>query len=312
MRFAGFMYHELEKSDDEAEDFDNEALQSFSIAGKQAAEALEFGKNLIKKGARIIDILDKVEAKIGKNIAFPAQLSINDVAAHSCPDDGDVSVLGDDVVKLDVGVHVNGYIADNAVTVDLSGKWKELLKANTEALNAAIAIAVPGTSTGTIGKTVQEILSSYGYSAVRNLSGHGLGRYKVHTLPSIPNVPTGSPTKLRAGMVIAIEPFATNGAGVVYESGEAGVYMLEKKKSVRDPITRSALSFIEKYNGLPFARKWLTRQFGKGRTNFALRHMEQQEILRGYPPLVDEKHGIVSQMEKTVLVAEKPVVLTKV
>ena len=186
-----------------------------------------------------------------------------------------------------------------------------MLKADTEALNAALTMATPGTSTGAIGKTVQEILASYGYSAVRNLSGHGLGRYKIHTLPSIPNVDTGAPMKLRKGMVIAIEPFATSGAGVVYESGEAGVYMVETKKSIRDPISRSALSFIEQYKGLPFARKWLTRSLGKGKTNFALRNLEQQDILRGYPPLADEKHGIVSQMEKTVLVAEKPVVLTK-
>ncbi|HLC75359.1 MAG TPA: type II methionyl aminopeptidase [Candidatus Nanoarchaeia archaeon] len=308
------MYHELGKSEEDSEIADDDMIQKLKKSGNIAAEALDFGKNIIKKGAKPLDILDAVEEFILKNgahCAFPPQLSVNDTAAHSCPDVGDASVLGDDVVKLDVGVHIDGYLSDNAITVDLSGKWKELLKANSEALQAALKMAVPGTQTGAIGKTIQEIISSYGYSPVRNLSGHGLGRYKVHTRPSIPNVDTGSATLLRAGMVIAIEPFATNGAGVIYESGEAGVFMLAKKKPIRDPISRSVLQFIETYNGLPFARKWLTRQFGVGKTNFALRNLAQQDILRAYPPLVDEQHGVVSQMEKTVLVAEKPVILTQ-
>ncbi len=308
------MYHELGKSTKESESVSDKEIELFKKSGKISAEVLEFGKKLIKKGAKPLDILDAVEEKIttmDASCAFPPQMSLNDAAAHSCPDDGDTIVLDDDVVKLDVGVHVDGYVTDNAVTVDLSGKWSELLKANKEALDAALKLMVPGTKIGVIGKTVQEILQSYGYSPVKNLSGHGIGRWEIHTQPSIPNFSTGDTAELTLGMALAVEPFASTGAGIVYESGEAGVFMLERKKPVRDTITRSVLKHIESYNGLPFAKKWLTRAFG-AKSNFALRQLLQHEILHAYPPLVDQQHGVVSQMEKSVIVAEKPVILTKI
>ncbi|MBI4153053.1 type II methionyl aminopeptidase [Candidatus Woesearchaeota archaeon] len=308
------MYHELGKSTNAAEYFDEEKIKLFQQSGRISAEVLEFGRKLIKKGAKPLDILDAVEQKtkeMDAACAFPPQISLNDAAAHSCPDDGDETVLGDDVVKLDVGVHVNGYVTDNAVTVDLSGKWSQLLKANKEALEAALKLAVPGTRVSDIGKTVQDILQSYGYSPVRNLSGHGIGKFQVHTQPSIPNFNTGDSAELAAGMALAIEPFASTGAGIVYESGEAGVFALEQRKPIRDLISRNVLKHIGSYNGLPFAKKWLTRTFGSGKTNFALRQLIQHEILHEYPPLLDQQHGIVSQMEKSVIVAEKPIILTR-
>jgi methionyl aminopeptidase len=307
------MYHELGKSAEEFEAVTDEEVEHFKKSGAIAAKILNFGKDLIKKGAKPLDILDRVEEKIKQMNAlpaFPPQISLNDTAAHNCPDDGDGTVLDDDVVKIDVGVHLDGYVSDNALTVDLSGKYSELLKANKEALDAALKLAVPGTQIGVIGKTVQEILQSYGYSPVKNLSGHGIGQYKIHTRPSIPNIDTGDKTELEVGMALAIEPFASTGSGVVYESGDATVFMMENRKPVRDMITRKVLKQIDGYEDLPFAKKWLTRTFGAGKTNFALRQLLQHEIIHGYPPLVDQQHGIVSQMEKSVIVAEKPIVLT--
>ena len=299
------MYHTLGKSTEENESAHEEAVAFFKKSGKISAEALEFGKGLIKKGAKPIDILDSVEdfiAKKGAFCAFPPQMSLNEVAAHSCPDDGDAVVLEGQVVKLDVGCHIEGYVTDNAVTVDLSGRWSDLLKANKEALDAALSLVVPGTPIGTIGKEVEKIITSYGFTPVRNLSGHGLGKFKVHTRPSITNFDTGEETKLTQGMVLAIEPFASTGAGLVGERGEAGVFMLAQKKPVRDLITRSALQLIGSYEGLPFARKWLTRALGKAKTSFALRQLDQLDMIHAYPPLVDQNNGIVSQAEKTILV----------
>ena len=309
------MYPTLGKSSHEHEAASEEAIAFFKKSGKISAEALEFGKGLIKNGAKPIDILDKVEefiAKKGAACAFPPQMSLNETAAHSCPDDGDQTVLEGQVVKLDVGVHVEGYVTDNAVTVDLSGKWGDLLQANKEALDAALALAVPGTPIGTIGKEVERIIASYGYKPVRNLSGHGLGKFTVHSKPSIPNFDTGESTRLTAGMVLAIEPFVTNGAGLIAERGEAGVFMLVQKKPVRDLITRNALQWIGSYQGLPFARKWLTRALGKAKTSFALKQLDQLDMIHAYPPLVEQNNGVVSQMEKSVVVAEKPIVLTHI
>lgn len=309
------MYHELGKSDIEAEEVEEAAVESYKKAGRMSAEALQYGKSLIKPGVKVVDVLDKIEEKItqmGGGFAFPPQISLNDVAAHNCPDADDTVVLEDQVIKLDVGVQVNGYVTDNALTVDLSGKWTDLVKASREALDAALKMVVPGTKIGMIGKTVQEVIQSYGFSPIRNLSGHGIGRFKVHTRPSIPNIDTGDKTELVDGMALAIEPFASSGAGLIYESGEAGVFMMVQKKPVRDMITRNVLKDIESQQGLPFAKKWLTRKFGAGRTNFALKHLMQLEIVRSYPPLVDQQHGMVSQAEESVLVREKPVYLTRV
>ena len=293
-----------------------EERQQFIRAGKISAEALAYGKSLIKPGMRVVDVLDRIEEKIaalGGACAFPPQISLNDVAAHACPDADDPTILEDQLIKLDLGAHVGGAVTDTAVTIDLSGSWGELVKATREALDAALKLVVPGTNIGDIGKTIQEVIQSHGFQPVRNLSGHGIGHFTIHTAPSIPNIDTRDQRKLEEGMTIAIEPFASTGAGFVYESGAAGVLMLAAKKPVRSTITREVLQHIGQYQGLPFARKWLTRAFGSGKTNFALRQLTTQlGILQEYPPLVDRSHGMVSQAEASVLIAEKPVVLTKV
>jgi methionyl aminopeptidase len=299
----------------EMESLSEEALESFKQAGKISAEALQFGKSLIKPGVKVIDVLDKIEEKIlssGAVCAFPAQISFDSVAAHNCPDDGDEAVFEDQLLKLDVGAAINGYVTDNAMTIDLSGKWTDLVKASREALDAVLKIVAPGAAIGEIGRTIQEVIQSYGFSPVRNLSGHGIGRFTVHTSPGIPNINTGDTKVLEEGMTIAIEPFASTGAGAVYESGNAGVFMVKQKKPVRDLMSRNVLKQITSYQGLPFAKKWLTRQFGSGKTNFALRQLLQLDIVREYPPLVDQQKGMVSQAEESVYIAEKPVYLTRV
>ena len=90
------MYHELGKSAKESEHFSEAEIELFKKSGRISAEVLEFGRKLIKKGAKPLDILDAVEQKIKEmdaTCAFPPQMSLNDAAAHSCPDDGDKTVL---------------------------------------------------------------------------------------------------------------------------------------------------------------------------------------------------------------------------
>jgi methionyl aminopeptidase len=294
---------------------DEETLNSYVKAGKIAAEALEYGKELIKPGNKILDVCIKVDDKInqlGGELAFPTQISCDDIAAHFCPDIDDNSVFDKQLCCLDVGVHVNGFIGDNALTVDLSGKNSELVKASREALENALKKVRIGVAIGEIGKEIHDTIVKYGFAPVRNLSGHGLGKFDIHTSPTIPNFDTGDKTKLEEGIVIAIEPFATNGEGIIYESGNPAVFQLTGKKPARNNFTRNALKEIEKLNGLPFAKHWLQQKIGKAQANFALREMEQLEILRGYPPLVDRGHGLVSQAERTVIVLEKPIVITRI
>ena len=291
-----------------------ETIEKYKQAGKIAAQVLDFGKNLIKKDASLLEVADKAEAKIfelGAKPAFPVQISLNHVAAHYCPDEDDKTIFSDQVVCLDVGVHVDGHIGDNAVTVDLSGNNSNLIKSSREALEEALKIIKIGTTLSKIGKTVQETISKYGFSPIRNLSGHGLDIFKQHDKPSIPNFDTGDKTKIEKGMVFAVEPFASTGSGIVQDSGEASVFMLHNKKPVRSPITRQVLKEVESYEGLPFCRRWLTKKFG-AKANFALRELQQLDIVKAYPPLADSNKGLVSQAEHSVLVDKDVVILTKI
>lgn len=279
-------------------------IEKLKKAGKIAAQVLEYGKNLVKKDASMVEVLDKIEEKIielGAKPAFPAQISCNHIAAHYCPEEDDKIVFSDQLVCLDVGVHVDGFIGDTATTIDLSGKYSDLVKAAQEALDESINVIKVGVTLSEIGKTIQEAIQKYNFAPVKNLSGHGLGKYEVHTKPSIPNFDNGDQTKIEKGMVFAIEPFASTGAGVVQDSGTATVFELSNKKPVRNPITRQVLKEIESYDGLPFTTRWLTRKFGV-KAKYALKEMEQLGMLHDHPPLADRDKGMISQAEHSILV----------
>ncbi len=294
---------------------DEETLVKLKKAGKIAAEARDFGISLIKKENTLLDVTKKVEDKIlklGGGMAFPPQISLNDCAAHFYPDEDDNIIFKDQVCSLDVGVHIDGFIGgDTAKTVDLSGENAELVKASLEALNNALKIIKPGLKISEIGKVIQETITGYGFAPVRNLSGHGLDEYNIHTKPSIPNYDNGDSTELVEDQLIAIEPFASKGAGIVYESGNATVFQLMGKKPVRNIFTRQILKELEKFKGLPFCKRWLVEKFSLPKVNFALRELNNLEILREYPPLVDKNHGVISQAEHTIIVKDKPIILTK-
>ena len=286
-------------------------------AGEIAGIARDYGASLIKPGASMVEIADKIEAKIrelGGNIAFPAQMSINDIAAHQMPlMDQNVIFQEGDLVCLDVGAEYNGAIGDTATTVDLSegGIHSDLVKASREALNEALKLVKPGVEIREIGKKIHEVITGHGFSPIRNLSGHGVDDYIIHTKPSMPNYDNGDTTKLVEGQKIAIEPFASKGAGMIYESGEPGIFMLKSKRPVRGRMTREVLKEIEKFNGLPFAPRWLLKKFSRVQILIAFRELRQLKMLEEFPNLVDKAHGLVSQAEHTMIVKDNLIVTTK-
>ena len=295
---------------------DEEVKQNYIKAGKISAEVLEYGKSLIKKGNSLLETTELIEKRIfelGGKPAFPVQISCNDIAAHFCIEENDETIFDEQVVCLDLGVHVNGAIGDNAYTIDLSGRYNELVKAAQKALEEALKIVKVGTELREIGKAINDTIASYGYVPVRNLSGHGLDVYNIHTNPTIPNIDNGDRKTLKEGMAFAVEPFASTGSGVVHESGLPTVFMLDNKRPVRSPITREVLKEIESYEGLPFAKRWLRRKFG-AKANFALRELTQLGIVHEFPPLVEVNKGIVSQAEHSILIGDKGevIVLTKI
>ncbi len=285
-------------------------LENWKIAGRIACECLEYGASLIKKDVKLVDVAEKIEAKIremGAIPAFPVNISLNEIAAHYTPILSDEKKFSDDLVKLDVGVNYRGAIGDTAMTIDLSGKYAKLLEASKKALEEAIKLAKPGVEISAIGRKVDETIRSYGFVPIKNLSGHEIDINNLHAGLNIPNFDTGEKTKLEKGMIIAIEPFASTGSGLIYEGRDAEIYLLLNKKPMR--IGREVLAEIEKFPG-PFCTRWL-KHMPAIKVNSAMKMMHQLGMIRLYPVLPEQANGIISQHEHTILVDDEPIVLTK-
>ena len=272
-------------------------------AGEILAQVREETADRVEIGAKHLDVAEYAENRIrelGGKPAFPVNISIDEEAAHGTPSVGDESTFGEEMINIDIGVHVDGWLADSAITVDFSGN-PDLVEASEEALEAAIDMVKPGVHTGEIGATIEEILDSYDYNPVVNLTGHGLGHWEQHTDPKIPNCAVPQGTELQVGDVFAIEPFATDGRGKVSEGSREEIFALERESSVRDRAARQALSQItEEFRTLPFAKRWLDID----RVDLAMRRLKMQNIVHGYPVLKEEDGKLVSQKEHTVIVTE--------
>jgi methionyl aminopeptidase len=286
---------------------EKDVYDAYVKAGRISNECLQYGKSLMKVGVPLVVVCDKVEEKIlamGGKIAFPAQISLNQVAAHYCPTDNDPLAFKEgDIAKIDIGVHINGFIADTALTVDFGGH-EDLVRASQEALNAALKTMAVGVRLRDVGKAIQETISSYGFSPIRNLSGHGLDAFTVHTQPTVPNFDTGDNTEIEEDWVLACEPFATTGKGSIFESSNATVFGMVKMKSIRGQFARDLLKDIETYEGLPFTTRWLSRKHGVGKTQFGMKELINNGIIREYPPLPEVTGGLVSQHEHSTLFHE--------
>ena len=284
-------------------------LEDWKKAGKIAREALEYGAKLIKVGDKIGDVSDSVEKKIkelGGDLAFPVNISLNDAAAHEVAFAvDDRTFTENDIVKLDVGVHINGAIGDNALTVDLTKKHEKLVKASEEARDEAIKIMKPGIKTSEIGKVIETIIKKHGFQPVRNLSGHSIKEFELHAGTTIPNYDDGSSKTLKEGDIVAVEPFATTGEGLIHEGPNAEIFDLIIKKPVRSLITREALKLLQERQGLPTSTRWLAKKITAIKATFALKEMNQLGMIHLYPPLTEVKKGLVSQSEHTVLITKE-------
>jgi methionyl aminopeptidase len=291
---------------------DAHAIDCFRRAGRIASECREWAKQNIQPGVEIRHVLESVESLIrerGAEPGFPAQSSRNSVAAHYCssPEDEQRYAEGD-CVKVDIGVHVDGYIADTAATVDLSldKRWTPLVEASRSALNAAIATVGDGVDVGELGAAIERTIMAAGYQPVRNLTGHGLARWKVHTAPQIPNYAERGGGKLRAGMVFAIEPFASTGRGYIREAGKAEVFMMVRPPAKAKALDRDVLKEIERWRGLPIARRYF-RHLDREAVEDTLTKLARQGSLVRYPPLVEDEGVMVAQYEHSLFLGPEGV-----
>ncbi|MFC6903963.1 type II methionyl aminopeptidase [Halalkalicoccus tibetensis] len=272
-------------------------------AGEILTQVREETADRVEVGTGHLEVAEYAEDRIrelGGEPAFPVNISIDEEAAHATPSADDDSTFGEELINIDIGVHVDGWLADTATTIDLAGH-DELTEAPAEALEAAIDLVEPGVETGELGAAIEETIEGYGFNPVVNLSGHGLGHWDQHTEPSIPNRAVSQSTTLEAGDVVAIEPFATDGSGKVTEGGDEEIFALEHEGSVRDRGAREALEQItEEFRTLPFAARWLD----SSRPGMALRRLKMQGLVHGYPVLKEDDDRLVSQKEHTVIVTE--------
>ncbi|MEI6104146.1 MAG: type II methionyl aminopeptidase [Methanothrix sp.] len=283
---------------------ETEILENYRKAGRILAEVLAKARPRVELGASLLDVANFVEDAIrskGAIPAFPCNISLDRNAAHYTPSPLDAARFGENMVKLDVGVHVDGYIADAAITVDLGGH-ESLVEASHVALEAALEIIRPGIDTAQIGKAIEDVITGYGYKPVYNLTGHGLSRYLAHDEPAVPNRAMEKGTVLKDGDVIAIEPFATNGSGRISEALINEIYGFSAFRPVRLPAARTLLKEIsESYKTLPFARRWLKGE----RAEYALMQLLRSGAVHRYPVLWEVEGALVSQAEHTVVVLEK-------
>ncbi|OPY38974.1 MAG: Methionine aminopeptidase [Methanoregula sp. PtaU1.Bin051] len=288
---------------------DDSVLDNYISAGRIAAAILAEGAKMIRTDASLLETVDAVEAMVaeqGAGLAFPLNLSINEDAAHDTASLGDSRVFErGDVIKLDLGVHLDGYIADTATTVDL-GANALLIEASEQALLHAIDIVRPGATAGELGTAIQYEIERRGFKPVSNLTGHGLGGYTIHCPPTIPNIGLNGGPVLEEGMVFAIEPFATTGTGRVSEKVKKEIYSQISNKPVRMPAGRKIMEQIRDRRGLPFARRWLHDK----KADLALPVLVRSGNLHVYPVLSDTAGSLVSQHEHTVIVTADGCIVT--
>lgn len=305
-------------------------------AGKIASQVKEYAKPLIKKDMPLLEIAEKIEDKIiklGGKPAFPVNLSINDIAAHCTPTHDD-ETLAHGLLKVDFGVHIDGWIADTSFSLDLenSEENKKLIQASEKALEDATKIISENDgkggrlgsrggsekirdtkkqiTTSKIGATIQETIESFGFTPIVNLSGHEMKQHDLHAGLTIPNIDDKKNIQLKKGLY-AIEPFATKGDGKVYDGKPSRIYMLINSRNPRSPIAREILKFIEnEYKTLPFCSRWLVKKFGT-KALFALKQLEDNNNLHHFPQLVESSHNKVSQAENTILIDDKVIVTTR-
>ncbi|MEK6898120.1 MAG: type II methionyl aminopeptidase [Nanoarchaeota archaeon] len=289
--------------------------QKILLAGKIAAQVREHARGFIKKGMSLLEIAERIESKmfeLGGKPAFQTCLSIDDEAAHCTPTYDDKS-LARGLLKIDMGVHIDGWIADTAFSLDLenSEENKKIILASEKALENAIKTIKNKVEVRRIGEEVYKTIDNFGLSPIVNLSGHSIEKYNLHAGVSIPNINNGDKTKIIPG-VYAIEPFATNGNGKVYDGKPSGIYLLVNEKNIRSQIAREVLEFIKKeYKTIPFCSRWLVKNLGT-KALIGLKQLEENGNLHHYAQLIEAVHGKVAQTEHTILVEENEIIVTTI
>ncbi|MFH1294495.1 MAG: type II methionyl aminopeptidase [Candidatus Aenigmatarchaeota archaeon] len=292
---------------------EKETLEKYKKAGKINAKVVNSALKMTRPGTKLIELAEFAEneiVRLGGKPAFPVNISINDIAAHYTPTFNDVTeIKPGDIVKIDIGTHVDGYIGDMAASY--CSEKNDLVDAAKKVLDAAVSIVKPGVTPAEIGAVIEGRSKDLGVGVIVNLTGHGLDRFVFHGSPPIPNVGNGSEYELQEWDVIAIEPFITNANSQVKESGFKEIHRYVTDKPVRMMEARQMLAMArDEWNQLPFSKRWLAKKFSPVKIAMAIRQLEQVGAIESYPALKHVNGEPIAQAEHTVIVRDKPIITT--
>ena len=279
--------------------------EKFALAGRITGEARKFAASGVKAGASAFELAEDIESFIrsrGAKCAFPVNVGVNEIAAHFTPSRAkDVKFLNGDVVKVDIGAHIDGYPADTAVTVEVGTKNNSTLIESAEsALEMTIEMVAPGTTVAAIGGTIERTIKSSGFKPVQNLTGHSMERYNLHSGLSVPNVKNWDRSELKEGMVVAIEPFSTTGKGKVEGASRGGIYRIARDRRAPPEISTFFSRLQSEFGGFPFAGRWCDQLHPDAST--LLPKMVRMGMIMSYPILIEAGRGLVAQAEHSVIV----------
>ncbi|BDZ69951.1 type II methionyl aminopeptidase [Methanobacterium petrolearium] len=297
-------------------------IEMYQKAGKIVKEVRQMAVDEVHEGMKVLTLIDLIESEIKKRgglPAFPCNISINEVTAHYTSPSGDKSILKEgDLVKIDLGAHVEGYIADSATSVMIGSgegpfrcgdknytpeKQMKMIETVNNALEVAISTVRPGCQLGKIGTAVEEYINSQGFVPVANLTGHSMSRWILHSGLSIPSVKENNPHELEEGDILAIEPFVTDGVGMVGDMKDTFIFKFLRDRPLRLNDARKLLEIIKRdYKNLPFAQRWLEEEPKIRKVNLAMRQLISSRAIYPYHVLREKSGARVAQAEHTVIV----------
>jgi methionyl aminopeptidase len=288
-------------------------------AGKIASEVREMVRVKDWTGKSVFEICEEVENEIikrGAKCAFPVNASINEIAAHYTAEPNDpITIKDTDLVKIDLGAQINGFIADTAVTVCYDAQYDGLVQAAEEALEKAMSMVKVGVKASDIGRAIETTIKQMGYKPIANLSGHSLDQYTIHAGKTIPNVWSIGGFSLSGDSAYACEPFVTTseGGGFVRNGQIKNIFALNSRKKTKNEEADKMLDFIwENFNMLPFALRWLTKKWEEKEARNLLEHLIKKKAVQAYPVLIEIHEQRVAQAEHTFIPNENGVTITTI
>ena len=292
--------------------------EEYFKAGKISSEVRNLLRRKIRVGSSLLDIAEYVEMEIKKrkgSLAFPCNVCINEVAAHYTPSFNDKTVIKDgDLVKIDFGVHIDGYLVDNAISFSFNHDFDLMVNTAELALSNAIQSFKENVNAADIGDVINSTVQKRGYKVISNLSGHKIDQFQIHAGLSIPNIWVNHNHHLKRNEIYAVEPFVTTstGSGTVIDTDFYNIYSIVSRKrtgnSSLDELSEKIWSSVK---GLPFSSR-LIANADYEEIEKDLRNLVNMKILRAYPVLVELNGTPVSQAEHTLALTENgTIVLTQ-